>query len=195
MLKNVNEELKNKFIECIKDAWSSEKMQEYCIKKAENLVELSNGYIIDIEKPHIETNFCFGYGMYANYEDEELNQAEDMVKVAETSKEYFKSKNLEKIEELIKDLKQSGYVGIYRKYYSQSKDNKLVNFSIFKDSYYMQEAKNDKRLVDFQLLSKNDIDKIIQAYEQVRQSFIKRIDTYLKKYGTSKVNAWSYLRD
>ena len=195
MLKNISEELKNKYKESLADAWNTKEMREYCFKKTDYLVELSNGKIIPLERPNIKKDFCFGYGMYANYEDEELDQAEDMVKVAETNKEYFKSKNLEKIEELIKDLKQAEYVGIYRKYYSQGNDNKLVNFSIFKDSYYMQEAKNDKRLVDFQLLSKNDIDKVIQAYEQVRQSFIKRIDTYLKKYGTSKVNAWSYLRD
>lgn len=138
MLKTITNDLKEKYKLCLKDAWSSEDMQNWCFKNTENIIELSNGKIIMIEKPKIKTNFCFGYGMYANYEDEELNQAEDMVKVAETNKEYFKSKNLEEIEELIKDLKQAEYVGIYRKYYSQSKDNKLVNFSIFKNSYYMQ---------------------------------------------------------
>jgi hypothetical protein len=42
---------------------------------------------------------------------------------------------------------------------------------------------------------KDEIEIIISGLEEVRKAFTKRIDTYLKKYGTSKVNAWSYICD
>lgn len=195
MLKTITNDLKEKYKICLKDAWKSENMQDWCFKNTENIVELSNGKIIIIEKPKIKTDFCFGYGMYLNYEEEDFDRANDMVKVAETNKEYFKRENLKEIEDWIKDLKQAEYVATFRKYSSQSKDNKLSNYSTYKNDWYLEEAKNDRRLVDFEIISKEDIEKIIQAYEEVKQAFIKRLDTYLKKYGLSKINAWSYLVD
>ena len=37
--------------------------------------------------------------------------------------------------------------------------------------------------------------KMIAGYEEVREGFIKRLKTYLKRYGLSKINVNTYLRD
>ena len=58
-------ELKEKYMNIIKtEVWQNdEHMQEYARKECEYVVELSNGNIIDIEKPRIEKNFN-GHKLY-----------------------------------------------------------------------------------------------------------------------------------
>lgn len=48
---------------------------------------------------------------------------------------------------------------------------------------------------DIKKLGEDDIQKIIDGFKEVRKAFEKRIDTYLKRYGTTKVNSWSYICD
>ena len=89
-------ELKEKYMNIIKtEVWqNNEHMQEYARKECEYVVELSNGNIIDIEKPRIEKNFCFGMGMYATYTDEEFERAEGMAEKARTDANYFINENM-----------------------------------------------------------------------------------------------------
>ena len=44
-------------------------------------------------------------------------------------------------------------------------------------------------------LGNDDIQRIIVGYEEVGKRFRKRLQTYLKRYGLSKLNVWTYLRD
>lgn len=37
--------------------------------------------------------------------------------------------------------------------------------------------------------------ELIAGYEEVKTEFIKRLNSYLKRYGMSKVETWSYLMD
>ena len=50
-------------------------------------------------------------------------------------------------------------------------------------------------LKDIKQLDNDDIALIVAGLEEVKKSFIKRLNTYLKKYGLSKINAWTYLVD
>ena len=52
-----------------------------------------------------------------------------------------------------------------------------------------------ERLNDVKKLTREEIYSLIKGYEEVRQMFTKRLKTYLKKYGLSKLNVWTYLRD
>ena len=45
------------------------------------------------------------------------------------------------------------------------------------------------------VLSRDEINNITAGYEEVEKTFTKRLNTYLKRYGTSKLNVWTYLRD
>ena len=61
-------ELKEKYMNIIKaEVWQNdEHMQEYARKECEYVVELSNGNIIDIDKPRIEKKFLFRNGNVRN---------------------------------------------------------------------------------------------------------------------------------
>lgn len=48
---------------------------------------------------------------------------------------------------------------------------------------------------EFQRLTEQDEAKYLAALEKVRADFVKRLNTYLKKYGTSKLHTWAYLSD
>ena len=55
----MNEQLKEKFEKEYKKVWeNSTSMQNYCIKKLSNGVQLENGLLIEFEKPSIKKNFC-----------------------------------------------------------------------------------------------------------------------------------------
>lgn len=59
----------------------STKMIDFCEKEADEIVKI-NGYLVPMEKPRIETSFCFGYGFCGMSTEEEqrvpMIQAVDM---------------------------------------------------------------------------------------------------------------------
>lgn len=177
----------------------SESMQKYCINKASVAAVLSNSKIFVIEKPNIKTDFCFGYGMYAQASDEEINRACELADNARKNVEYFLNKNMEDINHSIETLKKhkedienNGYSNhpiMYSPEYGNSNSN-LIGISAIK-LYDIEFYKNK----GFKELSKEDTEIIIEAYKQEKIIFAKRLQTYLKKYGLSKLNVWTYLSD
>ena len=55
--------------------------------------------------------------------------------------------------------------------------------------YYQAEPENGT------LLTPEEIERVKAGYQEVRQQFVKRLNTYLKKYGLSKLHTWTYLSD
>ena len=55
------------------------------------------------------------------------------------------------------------------------------------------EAQEDRRVV--RVLTDDEVKMVKDAVERQKAKFTKRLNSYLKRYGLSKVNAWSYLRD
>lgn len=196
-------ELKAVLIAELDKAWHDEKMVKFCTKKAAYIVE-HDGKIYTIDKPTIRKDFCFGYGMFAQSTDEEEESADNAAKIAKESENYFISENLKninrKIEQLEKIRLEMGYnwaegshpvlmVEVGAKYSGQSEDCKLNGFSILHT--FNGTVCNGWHLVNDTAL----IDKLIDAYKGTRKDFEKRLNAYLKKYGLSKVNSWSYLVD
>ncbi|MBQ1357138.1 MAG: hypothetical protein IIY64_01270, partial [Aeriscardovia sp.] len=48
---------------------------------------------------------------------------------------------------------------------------------------------------EYKILTADEIDIIINAWKQAAAAHEKKVDAYLKRYGTSKVHAWTYWRD
>ena len=48
---------------------------------------------------------------------------------------------------------------------------------------------------DIEKLDNDNIQAIINGLEEVGKVFMKRLNTYLKKYGLEKLNVWTYCRD
>lgn len=198
-LKERQKELKEKYMNIIcAEVWKDSKhMQDYARKECAYVVELENGDITTIDKPRIEKNFCFGAGMYATASEEEMNRAEDMVAKSQTDFEYFRKENMKDIDEIIEKLQDKSYKTYkFICYYGQKTGSKLKDFSVCRlcDSPEYNPGRWSRN-TDLEELTEDERKSLIAGYEEVKKQFNKRINTYLKKYGLSKVHAWSYICD
>lgn len=187
-------------------AWDSEKMVDYCVNDLANVAILPDGGIISIEKQSIKTSFCFGESGY-DYED-----AQKMAIHASKSFEYFKEQNMKSFNEWIADLEETleenpKYFIVIRDihYTGQETDCRLRSLEwlktwqvldAFGGSAYLSELPG-KRIETHKgrIATHEEIKIILEAYKQARTAHEKKVDTYLKKYGLSKVDTWTYWRE
>lgn len=197
-------ELKAQYTAELEKAWSSEKMIKFCSKECDEVIEY-NGLLFSIDKPKIQKDFCFGYGFCGGISDEEDEQrANAAARRAQESTEYFINENLKPIDEWLETLnnilEEMGHnwaegskprymIATGPQYHGQKPDCKLRGYTVEDTakprSYYSYELCNDEEFIK----------KLINGYEEVKQRFVKRLNSYLKRYGLSKVNSWSYLVD
>lgn len=180
----------------------SQHMVDYCVKKAVRFVPVNGDCIIAIEKPKIETKFCFGYSD-SRYDTEDYDRANDMAYHARTSVQYFIHENMRDMKKTLSMLRKirrgngrawfSGYgvcsVYIGQKYSTKNSDSK---------AYYYSIGNIDRavgRTDDAIEISMEDLDELIMAYKIEVHNFHKRVYSYLKRYGLSKVESWSYWQD
>ena len=186
-----------------------ERMTNYCVNKAAAVIELPGGEITVIDKQHIETRFCFGESGY-DYDD-----AASAAQHARTSEDYFKRENMGHFDNMIHDLEQcmndDGYkrLVIYTggAYCGQTEDCRLRNFGFARltdiidacgGSCYLSELPGRELRVCGQacrVATREELTIILDAYKAARQAHEKKVDAYLKRYGLSKVHAWTYWRD
>ena len=182
--------LKEKYMDIIaNEVWKkSPKMIDYAKKTLAYIVELDNGDIYEIEKPRIETRFCFGAGYNGISTNEDWENASSMAEHARTSREYFIEENLKDINDTIASLKDTRWdISKRVKYIGCSADCKLKAI----EYHHAWETEGSK----LDLISERERKALIAGYEEVKKAFIKRLNTYLKRYGLSKAHSWTYLSD
>lgn len=184
-------ELKQRYADILAaEVWKDQKMVDYCVKKAAYIVELVNGDIVALEKPSIQKNFCFGYSD-SRYDTEDYDRANAMADHARKSVDYFLEQNLKDINEMIDSLEGKGRHNwewrVAVPYYGQEKDSQLKSI-ICCDIWESRGKENP-------LLEGEDLQRVIEGYKIVKADFEKRLNSYLKRYGLSKVNSWSYWQD
>lgn len=184
-------ELKQRYADILSaEVWKDPKMVDYCVKKTAHIVELVNGDIVAIEKPSIKKDFCFGYRL-SHCDSDDYDRANDMADHARKNVDYFLEENLKEVNEIIDSLEGKGRHNwewrVAVPYYGQSKDSKLKN--IVCNSIW------DNQSNESPLLEGEDLQRVIEGYKVVKADFEKRLGTYLKRYGLSKVNSWSYWQD
>ena len=166
----------------------NQKMIDYCMKKIALIIPLNDNDYYVIDKPEIEKDFCFGYGYCGVSTDEDYQDAAGMAAHAKTSTDYFIDQNMEPLDRRIKDLTDTSYKIYKREYYiKQQKDCKLIDLHWIRG--YEEAPKNEE------LLTPEEITAIIAGYEEVKKAFMKRLNSYLKRYGLTKVRSWTYLSD
>ena len=156
---------------------------------------------LGFQKPSIQTRFCFGYGLNGIEADGDYDRAREREKNIETNKQAFINANLEDLNKSIKDLQD---------FIDNFFDNKNTCFSsrynkifICKNSYdhlahltwswdYDNIRNKDAIIKE---ANKEDLLLIIEVYKQQIENFKKRLNTYLKRYGLSKLTTWTYLID
>ncbi len=201
MLKT-QKELKAEYIEELAKAWDRPKMIKYIANRAAYIVEYDNK-LFAIEKPNIKTKFCYGFGFCGISSEEEEEAASAMARRAESDVDYFKAENLRGLDETIKQLEdiaeEMGYnwaegshprymLATTGKYYGQDEDCKLRGFSV----YNTFDPLHDGAVICYDV---EFVRALVAGYQEVKKAFEKRLNTYLKRYGLTKVESWSYLSD
>lgn len=197
---NTQKELKTIYQEELKKVWN-EKMVKFCLKTTAYIIEF-HGKLFTIEKPTIKKNFCFGAGYNGTTNDEEWDAANEMVNVATSDESYFISENLKEINHWLKTLNEikeemghkwakNNYprfiIETGPSYYKQPADCKLRYFCV---TDTLRDKRRGDLCEDVEL-----INSLIVGYEEVKKQFEKRLANYLRRYGLSKINAWSYISD
>lgn len=191
--KNEQAALKAEYLDIIAaEVWNNDKgMIDFISKKISQIIKTSNGYLIPLDKPDIETRFCFGYSLN-RYDTEDYDRANDMVDYASKSIDYFKSENLKKITEWITAI-ENDEVYIHTHYYkspANSRAKKLVHMK-----YYHFDRMTKLEAAEYKPLTGADKETVLNAYKIELAKFEKRLDSYIKRYGTSKLKVWSYWQD
>ena len=176
--------------------WKDKSMTDYCVKKAAYIVELEDGKYTIIDKPTISKDFCFGYGYCGVSTEEDYQDAANMAKYARIETDYFMDYNLRGLNEAISNLKDDNLeVYSFVGYNGQDVDTKRRSFRItelWDNPEYKPFAWN---VPDLKKLTDQERKALLAGYEEVKKAFVKRLNTYLKRYGLSKVRTWTYLSD
>ena len=190
-------ELKELYRQEMTEYWKDNKMIDYCMKKAAYFVDLEDGNYYVIEKPSIETSFCFGHGYCGVTTEEDDRRARDMAQHAKTNEDYFIEKNLEGINNQIESVKDTSLYGYtFTNYNRMNPDAHLRNYSVVRLCDNIEYAPYRwNNLTNLNILTDNERAAIVAGLEEVKKAFIKRLNTYLKRYGMSKIRTWTYLVD
>lgn len=209
----LSDEEKNLIVEYAKikaQRWDngSEKWVKYYKDNTAYVVKLNNGWLLGIEKPRIETRFCFGYGYCGVSDEEDYRAAASMEHYASTNEQYFINENLKELNEIITRLKltvenwdddYAQYEALHNHeyywgnckpcYYNTVEGACSLSFM----KYYNEHFERDNDILV--MLDKENCERILSGYIKVKEQFEKRINTYLKKYGLTKLHTWTYLSD
>jgi len=184
------EELKKEYIELNPVSPSH---AQWCVNQISNAVKFEGGFIYEFTKPSIKKDFCFGAGWNGRCTDEEQESASAMVQESKNNSQYFINENFDEsfgfFGRLFKDI-DSGWNGIFAASSRYDKKTKRCYLVSEKTLLY-----KDEDLQKFYKLTDCDIENLKKALEEEKQKFLKRLNTYLKKYGLSKINSWSYISD
>lgn len=181
-----NEELLKQFLD---EREESPGMRKYYEKKIEQIFKLKCGLCVIIDKPSVKTKFCYGYGYCGISSMQDMYDAQGCAEWARSSEEHFIIENMKDLNEKIKRLEESLKVGDdSHERVVFTKGNKC-EASLSSRSY--AEYWNLK----YDFLDNEDLNSILRLYYSVRENFKKRLNTYLKKYGLTKIESWTYLVD
>ena len=196
--KDYQQDLKCRYLVGLMKIWRREDDVDFINKLMSNIavfIPICGGkYILTIDKPSIQKEFFFGYSDIGQGPSFEENQ-KTMDNVKANLVEYFKRRNLENIDSKIATFENILNGASDRKlihglkYNSSPIDSPIHGFGIedphsgavmFAWESYFEEA---------------DIKNLIYGYKFYRELVEKKLDSYLKTYGTKKIIVRSYWID
>ena len=156
-----------------RDEWisglKSQHDRDYYKKSKAGAIKLSDGYYV-LSKPHIENRFCF------HDEGPQYEFYKELHKSEKNMERYFMSENLSELDDMLKKLKEGREIVVQQGY------DRLVYLEA--RSYYNEG--------DGRTLTDDERKQVIGLVEWVRAGFVKRLKSYLKRYGVSKIHTWTY---
>lgn len=175
------------YIDHIKKIYPTDKtLLDYFRNKTSAVVKLSNGMYLPFEKPKIETDFWFAESSIGTAPT--MNEALRSCAVMKSSQQAFIDANTRKMRDNINELEGEGWFCLKRKYHSENGvELPIANYHSLRVARYYSG--------DEIPLTKEDRQLIIEAEKRELEKFTKRLNTYLKRYGLSKVSARTYWAD
>ena len=169
-----------------------ESMINYCIKRASAFMVFDDATVVILDKPSIETEFCYGYGLQIQTD---YDEAHDMADYAANSVEYFINRNLESTDayNVMHNIEEMFPFEPWldkQHYISQDADCKLgeVRWEHWHKRDWCK-RQGWRRLTD------DELHVLYRICFEEQMKFCKRLKTYLKRYGLSKVRTWTYWAD
>ena len=147
---------------------------DYYKKHSVGAVKLNGGFYV-MDKESIETKLCFAD------EGPDYDFYRELMRDEKKLERYFVSKNLSGIDRQIELLEGVELLMIHGPY----RDGRM---SFGRKDY----GYGSKDSVD---MTKEQRTELAKAYRWKRAEFEKRLQTYLKRYGISKLHTWTYWRD
>lgn len=165
----------------------SELFKTWCfLDHTAEALKVDEKHFITFDKQDIEKSFCFGWSCQGGMTYEE---ATDMCH--NFSEADFKAGNLKRFDNKyihrLKAIKEK-QIKLKRKYVTSKESGAEIVY-----------ITTDRDVSGDITLSAEDSNRLREAYKQkvqdLRNEFEKRLDTYLKKYGLSKIRRWTYCAD
>ena len=177
----MNKELKNKYIKSLLETTfkNSETMGKHFEKNISNVVKLSAG-LMAFNKPSIKTSFCYSYDevMDCHAGTDTYRQAQ---KACDVKAITFFNDNLEDLNRQLKNL-QDEKIYYIKNYYNNELAIKFVTerYAERFPAEIISEA------------TEEDVKILIEAVKEEIEKFTKRLNTYYKRYGLTKLRTWTY---
>ena len=159
------------------------RLVEY-VKDIDSVVELSHG-LFAIKKPFIETRFCFSFDEVQDCHCGTDTYGEALKSASNVQEKLFIKENIKRnafdFQENLKKY-SFGYT------VANFADKSILEICYGRSSYALQAAEDGRAWE----LSESDVQALIKAFEEARERFIKRLKTYWKRYGNTKLKTWTY---
>lgn len=206
----MSKETKEEFLNSLE----KETDKEFYKKYYSDIIKIDD-YFLPFKRKEIKKSFCFAAGYNGVCADDDMKNANNMAEHARKSEQYFLNRNLEELNEDINILK---YLLIKDDFETWEQEQEYrhknnIDYRYYMKDFYLIKNNNEKELyytfLDAEQIkdsdyytrailrkaNKNDMQAILTALEAEKEAFTKRLKTYLKRYGLSKVNSWSYISD
>ena len=177
----MNKELKQEFIDSIMETnfKNSEKMKKYFEKDITNVVKLSAG-LMAFHKPSIKTHFCYSYDevMDCHGGTDTYRQA---IRNCDVKAITFFNDNMEDLNRQLKTLQEE-------KIYFIKNYNRNDLAIKFVSQRYVDRFPTE---IIGEATDK-DVEILIEAVKEEIDKFMKRLQTYYKRFGLTKLKTWTY---
>lgn len=170
--------------EILKLVGGDDERADWYMKGILKVIKLSDGKLIAFEKPKIEKSFCFGYSDRGQgYTYDEANK---LVEEYRKDPMRFVNNNLHRaygfIEKIEEGLKEGYDIYTYPEY------NDINIWRVRHDIYFSYENGCEK-------MKAEDIEAYLSAAKEMRKKFKKKLEAYIRRYGTKSLKIWSFWAD